>query len=45
MDEKTKKEIKTQIEYYLSDSNLECDEFFHNLIYDKFRSNFYKYYS
>ena len=32
MDEKTKKEIKTQIEYYLSDSNLECDEFFHNLI-------------
>ena len=32
MDEKTKKEIKTQIEYYLSDSNLESDEFFHNLI-------------
>ena len=32
MDEKTKKEIKTQIEYYFSDSNLESDEFFHNLI-------------
>jgi len=32
MDEQTKKEIKRQIEYYLSDSNLEGDEFFHNLI-------------
>jgi hypothetical protein len=32
MDEKTQKEIKGQIEYYLSDSNLEGDEFFHNLI-------------
>ena len=32
MDDKTKKEIKTQIEYYLSDSNLEVDEFFHKKI-------------
>ena len=32
MDENIKKEIKGQIEYYLSDSNLESDEFFHNLI-------------
>lgn len=32
MDDKTQKEIKTQIEYYLSDSNLVGDEFFHNII-------------
>ena len=32
MDESKKKEIKGQIEYYLSDSNLEGDEFFHNII-------------
>ena len=32
MDENIKKEIKGQIEYYLSDSNLEIDEFFHKLI-------------
>lgn len=32
MDENKKKEIKGQIEYYLSDSNLETDEFFHNMI-------------
>ena len=28
MDEKTKNEIKRQMEYYLSDENLETDEFF-----------------
>ena len=32
MDENTKKDIKNQIEYYLSDSNLEGDKFFHDLI-------------
>ncbi len=32
MDEKIKEDIKNQIEYYLSDKNLEGDEFFHNLI-------------
>ena len=32
MEEGTKKEIKCQIEYYLSDENLETDEFFHKLI-------------
>ena len=32
MDEQTKKEIKKQIEYYLSDLNLEKDEFFHKII-------------
>ena len=30
MDEKTKNDIKRQIEYYLSDENLETDEFFGN---------------
>ena len=30
--EQTKKQIKNQIEYYLSDKNLEQDEFFHKLI-------------
>lgn len=30
--DKKKSDIKTQIEYYLSDKNLEADEFFHNLI-------------
>ena len=32
MDEQKKKEIQRQIEYYLSDINLETDEFFHNII-------------
>ena len=32
MEDKTKKEIKTQIEFYLSDANLDNDEFFHNII-------------
>ena len=32
MDEKTKNEIKRQMEYYLSDENLETDEFFHKTI-------------
>ena len=32
MDEQTKTEIKRQMEYYLSDSNLETDEFFHKII-------------
>ena len=32
MDEKTKNEIKGQIEYYLSDVNLEGDKFFHDII-------------
>lgn len=32
MEEKTKEEIKKQIEYYLSDKNLEGDQFFHDLI-------------
>ena len=32
MDEKTKNDIKRQIEYYLSDENLETDEFFHKII-------------
>ena len=32
MDEKTKTDIRNQIEYYLSDGNLEGDQFFHDLI-------------
>ena len=32
MDEQKQKEIKRQIEYYLSDLNLETDEFFHKII-------------
>ena len=32
MDEEKQKEIKRQIEYYLSDINLETDEFFHKII-------------
>ena len=32
MEEKTNDEIKEQIEYYLSDKNLEGDQFFHDLI-------------
>ena len=32
MDEKTKNEVKGQIEYYLSDDNLEGDKFFHDII-------------
>ena len=32
MEEKTKEDIKNQIEYYLSDKNLEGDQFFHDLI-------------
>ena len=32
MDKEKQKEIRTQIEYYLSDMNLETDEFFHKII-------------
>ena len=32
MEEKVKEDIKKQIEYYLSDKNLEGDKFFHDLI-------------
>ena len=32
MEEKTNEDIKNQIEYYLSDQNLEGDQFFHDLI-------------
>ena len=32
MDDKTKDDIKSQIEYYLSDKNLKGDQFFHDLI-------------
>ena len=32
MNEETKKEIRKQIEYYLSDMNLETDEFFYKMI-------------
>ena len=32
MNDETKMEIKKQMEYYLSDLNLETDEFFHKII-------------